>query len=164
MTYRTCVGCVHGSGFCQERENIKAKVKGLAITSIKWKCRFKRPTFLPGEAVWVNVFVGMEDHGDSWGREEATFAEFPGIIIEVKGSKAIAFIEPGVLDSGEEYNFEPMSHGSGHVKITLARMRRREAIRENVCGFCKRVTRLAGHDDYCRNAPADQPKTEEYMF
>lgn len=162
MTYQTCVGCVHGTGFCQAREDVKAQVKGLGVTSLKWKCKSRNPIYVPGDAVWVNLFVGMEDHGDSWYDEVPTFAEFPGTIIEVKGSKAIAFIDPDAKDRSEEYDFVPT--GNGHVKVTTTRMRSRDAAREDVCSCCKFIVRLAGHQDYCRNQAPEQRKAEEYQF
>ena len=164
MGYQTCIGCVHGTGFCQAREDIKARVKGIGVTSLKWKCRHRKPTYLPGEAVWVKIFIGWEDRGDSWGREEQAFAEFPGTVIRLKGSKAIIFIEPGVASRCEEYNFEPQANGNGHVKIPIIRTRKRDAVREYVCDGCERIIRLKDHEDYCRYAPLEQRRAWEGRF
>lgn len=160
MTYQTCVGCAFGTGACQAREKIKAHVKGIGVTSIKWRCKFRRPVYLPGEAIWVNLFVGMEDHGDSWGREEAAFADFPGTVIRLRGSKAVVFVSPGTMSDGEEYLFEPTKGGNGHVKIPISRTRRRDAIREHVCPACESIVRFSGHEDYCRHKPAE-PRSAE---
>lgn len=165
MTYQTCFGCVHGAGFCQERENVKALVKGVGVTSLKWRCKHRRPMYQPGEAVWANIFTGWEDRGDSWGREEQAFADFPGVVIRVKGSKAVVFIEPGVLSDCEEYNFEPHNSGSGYVKIPLIRTKKRDAVREHVCPCCQEVVRLKGHNPEYRCAMETAPKPQpEYMF
>lgn len=153
MTYRTCNGCVHGTGFCQAREDVKARVKGIGVTSLKWKCKHRRPIYQPGDAVWVNLFVGYEERCENWGGEEAVFASFPGTVIRMAGSKAVIFVEPGVASDCEEYSFEPQNAGSGYVKITLTRTRRRDAIREHVCDCCGNIPRLRGHVDGYRCAP-----------
>lgn len=165
MTYRTCTGCVHGAGACQARDIIKAHVKGIGVTSLKWRCAHRQPVYRPGDAVWVNLFVGWEDGGDSWGREEQAFAEFPGVVIRVRGSKAVIFIEPGVQSRCEQYDFEPQKSGNGHVKIPLSRTRKRHAVREHVCPVCERIVRLKGHEpEYrCNVAPVVAPE-QEYRF
>lgn len=165
MTYQTCVGCVFGIGYCHAREAVKAHVKGIGVTSLKWRCKHRRPVYQPGDAVWVDLFVGWEDGGDSWGREEQAFAYFPGVVIRAKGSKAVVFIEPGVRSECEQYDFEPQKSGNGHVKIPLIRTKKRDAIREHICSCCERIVRLKGHDpEYrCGMVPSASPK-EEYFF
>lgn len=162
MIYRSCYGCVHGAGSCQARDAIRDKIKGLGITSIKWKCEHRRPAFVAGEAILIDLFMGMSDQGDIWGREEPEYGWFAGYAIEVRGSKILAFIVPGTRSDCDEYEFQPKSNG--YVKTGLARVRRRDAIREYVCEGCQRPARLAGHADYCRNLPADQRPKEEWMF
>lgn len=166
MTYRSCVGCVHGSGFCHARELVKAHVKGIGVTSLKWRCNWRRPIYQPGDAVWANIFTGWEDQGDSWGREEANFVDFPGIVIRLKGSRAVIFIEPGADSYSGDYSFEPMKNGNGHVKIPIVRTRKRDAVREHICDSCERFVRLKGHEDWCRHASADQRRAseEQYVF
>lgn len=164
MTYQTCIGCVHGTGYCHEREATKAKVKGLGVTSLKWKCKFRRPVYEPGEAVWVSLFVGMYE-GD-WGIETPDYADFPGVVIRLKGSKAIIFVEPACMCRYGEYAFAPRNDGNGHVKVSLIHVKRREAVREHVCKGCERIVRLAGHEDYCRYMPREERRAREpeYLF
>lgn len=160
MAYRTCFGCVHGSGSCQVRDQVKAQVAGLGVTSLKWKCKWKRLAFNPGDAVFVET-IGFEPEGD----EDVYVGEYPATVIQAKGSKLICFIEPGVTDAHHEIPFEPKAHGNGHVKVPLSRVTKREGIRENVCGYCNRITRLVGHEDYCREAAKPwYPRDEEYPF
>jgi hypothetical protein len=87
VTYRTCTGCVFGNAFCNVRENVKAQVKGLGVTSLKWTCKWKRLAFRPGEAVLVET-LAYEPEGD----EEFYVRTYPGIAIQNKGSKLICFI------------------------------------------------------------------------
>ncbi|WPE19937.1 hypothetical protein [Shinella zoogloeoides] len=155
MTYQTCRGCVHGAGFCQARENIKAKVKGLGITSIKWKCVWRRPVYLPGDAVWARLFIQYEEQGHPYGIEEPVFGDFPATVIKMLGSKVLLFVEPQAPDSSEEYVFEPNKGGNGHVKIPIGRTRLRDAGREPICPGCSWLTRLKGHEEYCRFTPKD---------
>jgi hypothetical protein len=161
MTYRTCTGCVHSSGFCQAREDVKATVKGIGVTSLKWKCKWKRPVYQPGDAVFVET-IGYEPEGD----EDVFIGSFPATVIQTKGSKLVCFIEPGVEDEIQGVPFEPKAHGNGHVKVPMIRVTKREGIRESVCEFCNRITRLVGHEDYCRDAPKEQRQAveQEYYF
>lgn len=150
MTYRTCVGCVHGTGACQIRDEVKAKVSGLGVTSLKWTCKWKRLAFRPGDAVLVDT-LAYEPEGD----EEYYVRTYPGIVIQNKGSKLICFIEPGVSEAGGEnlYPFEPKGGGNGFVKVPLKRVAKCEGVRESVCHYCRKVTRLQGHEDHCPTQP-----------
>jgi len=152
MVYRTCFGCVHGTGACQVRDDVKRQISGLGVTSLKWKCKWKRLAFRPGDAVYVET-IGYQPEGD----EDVYISSWRATVIQSKGSQLICFIEPGTLDDGE-VPFEPKAHGNGHVKIPLSRVTRRDAVREHVCASCSRIVRLAGHEDYCCDAP---PKPRE---
>lgn len=156
MTYQTCRGCAHGAGFCQAREDVKAHVRGIGVTSIKWKCRWRRPVYQPGDAVWANLFADTEPDDDGWGGDRSVFRDFPAVVIKVFGSKTLLFVEPGAFDEYEEYQFAPAKGGNGHVKIPLIRTRRRDAIRESICAGCQMITRLKGHEEFCRFAPRDE--------
>lgn len=152
MTYRTCVGCVHGTGYCHERERVRQKTAGLGITSLKWRCAWKRPTFRPGDLVWATTLCdwGSGEEGDS------VSSDYPATVIQNFGSKLLVFIQPGVFESGiddGDYPFEPKNGGAGFCKITLQRIRKREGIRENVCHYCRQITRLQGHGEYCPSVP-----------
>lgn len=159
MTYRTCFGCVHGAGACQVREAVKAQVSGLGVTSLKWKCKWKRLAFQPGDAVFVET-IGYQPEGE----EDFYLGSYPATVIQIKGSKLICFIEPGVEDETHGIPFEPKNNGNGHVKVPMARVTKRDAIRESVCGYCNRITRLVGHEDYCRDAPKEQRNAFEREF
>jgi hypothetical protein len=158
MTYRTCFGCVYGSGTCQVRDAVKTQVADLGVTSIKWKCKWKRLAFNPGDAVYVET-IGYEPEGD----EDVYISKWPATVIQAKGSRLICFIEPGALNDGE-VPFEPKAHGNGHCKVPMSRVSHRDAIREHVCDYCKRIVRLAGHEDYCRDAPQEQRKAHQQGY
>lgn len=154
MTYRTCVGCVHGSGSCQERDRVKSQVQGLGVTSLKWKCKFKRLRFRPGDHVIVSTFI-EGDYQPEYGDEETLYAWFPAIVIQNKGPKLICFIEPGAKSTCDDYEFSPKKGGTGHVKITMQRIRPAEGVRDNVCYYCRRITRLQGHEEHCPTVRQD---------
>jgi hypothetical protein len=150
MTYRTCTGCVFGEAFCNVRENVKAQVKGLGVTSLKWTCKWKRLAFRPGDAVLVET-LAFDPEGD----EEFYVRTYPGIAIQNKGSKLICFIEPGASEHGDEnlYPFEPKGSGEGFVKVPLKRVSKRDGVRETVCHYCRKITRLQGHEEHCPTQP-----------
>lgn len=166
MTYSTCRGCVHGTGYCAAREAMKAQVKGLAVTSIKWKCKHRRPVYQPGEAIWAETYSGHDEYDGGYS-ESAVIREYPAVVIRQKGSSVVAFIEPGTINREdwpeEGYPFEPKK-GNGHIKIPIARTKRRDAVREHVCCYCERIVRLKGHEDYCRDAPLEHRRAWEGHF
>ncbi|WP_378952247.1 hypothetical protein [Mesorhizobium sp. ANAO-SY3R2] len=155
MTYRTCVGCVHGTGYCHERERVREQVAGLGVTSLKWRCGWKRPQFRPGDPVWATTLFDIAAASD-YDDEGPVQQEYPATVIQNFGSKLLVFIKPGVFEYGLEdgdYPFSPKNSGTGFCKITLQRIRKRDGVRENVCHYCRQITRLQGHDDYCPSVP-----------
>lgn len=130
------------------RDQVKAQVSGLGVTSLKWKCKWKRLRFRPGDHVEVSTFI-EGDYQPEYGDEVTLYAWFPAIVIQNKGSKLICFIEPGAKSTCEDYEFTPKKDGSGHVEITMQRVRAVEGVRESVCYYCRKITRLQGHEDYC---------------
>lgn len=159
MTYRTCFGCVHGAGSCQVRDAVKMQVSGLGVTSLKWKCKWKRLAFQPGDAVLVET-IGYQPEGD----EDVYIGSYPATVIQIKGSKLVCFIAPGTEDETQGIPFEPKNGGNGHVKVPMARVTKRDAIRESVCQYCNQITRLVGHEDYCRDAPPAKRREWEGYF
>lgn len=153
MTYRTCTGCTHGHGFCAEREKVREQVAGLGVSSIKWKCAWRRPAFRPGDLVWATTVSEWQTSGDDG---EPVINDYAATAIQNFGSKLLVFIKPGSfeldLEDGD-YAFTPRNGGAGFCKVTLTRIRRREGVRENVCHYCRQITGSQGHAEYCPSVP-----------
>jgi hypothetical protein len=132
--YRTCVGCELHRQPCDEREKVRAQIKGLGVTSIKWRCKNRVPIFNIGDPVWVHT-VGSDDAMADDG--EAYFDDYPGVAIRAAGTKMLVFIEQGApgRDYGDEIPFNP--RGTGFCKIPLSRLKVRDGEREDICPDCE---------------------------
>lgn len=135
MTYRTCVGCIRQHEKCAAREVVRAQLKGLGVTSIKWKCQQRAPRFKIGDPVWMTTTVGYDQMG-------ANVATFPGHIVRDCGSRMLVYVEPGAKSDCEDYEFEPRNRG--FCKIPLARIEEREGPSVTICDTCELPT-FKGH-------------------
>lgn len=123
--FRTCVGChLHGLQ-CEARDGLKAALAGLSITSVKWRCKSRRPMFAPGDPVWART---VADYGD-----ETTRDDFPATIIRLLGTSALVFISQGSESRGG-YIFE--TSGNGFCKLPLSRLFERDGAKETLCRYC----------------------------
>jgi hypothetical protein len=108
--YATCVGCAF-SGDCDKRRDMQASIKGLGITSLKFRCDKRRDEFQPGDAVWFEFVV---DGGYSPFRGEYVIRRrFPGHVISQISKRVLGYVKPGVMCSEDRYPFEPMHGGVG---------------------------------------------------
>lgn len=144
--YRTCTGCTLQGQPCAARDLVKAQVRGLHVTSIRWKCEERKPRFAPGDAVWVKTSAGG-DQVSRYGDHEMIIAEFPGHVIEQVGSKLRVFVQPGAKSSEEE-DVEFITTGRGFCKIPFGRIRERTGEWQPMCATCEMPAHL-GHDQGC---------------
>lgn len=135
MMYRTCTGCTLQGQPCAARELVKAQVKGLHVTSIRWKCAKRVNRFERGDCVWAMTIGGGDQMMDDG---EAARGEFPAIAIRQKGSKLLVYIEPGAegVSDYDDLTFQPKDTGHGFCKIPLSRIKSREGERHAICKDC----------------------------
>ena len=115
MTYfSTCTGCGVARSDCQTLIAVKKAIAGLRITTVRHRCAQREPMYRPGDAVWIKTVAWQG------GDEEPPLCEFPGVFIEQKQRKAIAFIKPGSLDGSGDEVFS--TDGRGYVKVPLSRL------------------------------------------
>lgn len=130
MIYRTCSGCLHEKHPCDARDALRRQLKGLSVTSVKWKCKDRTDRFNVGDAVWATTIESTNpDHG------EACFDEFPGWVIRNCGSKLLVYIEPGSIGLSEETKFEARS--AGFCMIPIFRIKPRDGTPEKICPSCE---------------------------
>ncbi len=51
--WRTCVGCHLQGKPCETRNDMRKPLKGLGVTSTKWKCHEREPRYRVGGPVWA---------------------------------------------------------------------------------------------------------------
>lgn len=159
MTYfSTCTGCGVARSDCQTLIAVKKAIAGLRITTVRHRCAQREPMYRPGDAVWIKTVAWQG------GDEEPPLCEFPGVFIEQKQRKAIAFIKPGSLDGSGDEVFS--TDGRGYVKVPLSRIHPRSGVpptsvaechcgdRPGVTGECSGNERHAAHTCLLRNPAA----------
>lgn len=144
-SYLTCQGCISAKTKCEYRDAMRDRLKGLSVTSVKWKCAARAPLFAPGDPVWALTWAGEE-----YFEGERSIDNFPAVVIKMIGSKALVYIKPDVESCDLEYTFQPASKlSNGFCKITLSRLTPREAPRESLCEHCQLPASLGHQEGYC---------------
>lgn len=159
MMLRTCFGCIHHGNPCVERDALKASLRGLGVTSIKWKCRARKSQFEIGDPVWVDTVESYQSQGEY---DERYRADFPGHVVRVMGGKALVYIRPGAPSDSGDYSFE--AAGSGFCKIPFIRMRKRGGAREDVCRDCNLPSSFGHAEGYiCARLPAASQSSQSSL-
>lgn len=151
--YRTCAGCLFEGKPCAERDKMRTRVAGLGITSMKWKCDWRRAAFKPGDPVRVRLITFSDN--DDYGNYSYDTADYPGTFVQsLRGStRLLVFILPGVIGEWADDAFEPKADGAGFCKIPRAYVSPTSGVPEHACPGCGNPSRLLGHADYCRFHP-----------
>ena len=126
--YRACTGCILQGQPCEARDAMRTALKGLNVTSVKWRCAARRTRVNRGDPVWVET-VGDQSDADLRG-------EFPAVAIKDVGPKVLVFIEAGVRDRGGDVEFIPGAGARGFCKIPLSRITAREGGKYELCPHC----------------------------
>jgi hypothetical protein len=131
--YRSCTGCIKQGQPCDTRDALRKRLKGLDVTSVKWKCRDRIARIQVGDAVWVDTVADQNESGDDG---QPFRGHFPGIAIRERGASMLVLIENGApeRDEGDDVTFA--TSGNGFCKIPLSRITARDAAREEICGSC----------------------------
>lgn len=153
--FRTCTGCRFHPGSCEARDDLKAKIKGLGVTSIKWRCMDRISRFQPGQAVWALTVGDQEIANEETG--EPYRDHFPGVFVKEKGSKGLVHIKDGAVGRDEGSCFAPRNT-TGFCLLPLARLEARDAPVERVCFYCSQPESLGHPDGYYCAAPANARK------
>lgn len=147
--FRTCLGCLFEKQACGERDKMRDKTAGLGITSMKWRCGWRRSKYRPGDLVNVSIvthYWGQDDDG----RAHMSTDTFHGVVIQVAAvpSKAVVFIQPGALGVHGEA-FQPSKDGNGFCRLPVAYLAPREGVPEAICAHCQNPVSLLGHAEHC---------------
>jgi hypothetical protein len=147
MIYRTCQGCVLEKELCDARDAVRLRLKGLGVTTIKWKCAERVDRYKIGDPVWAMTVCGQS--ADYFEQGEQLRDEFPAIVIRHMGSKALVFIKPDVEGKGHCGDGVPFEASNrGFCKIPLARLSPREGQPEKVCRSCEQPESLGHIEGY----------------
>ena len=131
--FRTCQGCVSEGSPCEARDALRLALRGLCVTSVKWKCAVRRPRFEIGSPVWATTIEDpLNPRSENGG---AVLDLFPAVVVRVLGGKALVFIKPGAVGQSDNSFFVPT--GIGFCKLPLSRLSPRDGERVMVCQRCE---------------------------
>jgi len=135
---------------------MRAAIKGLGVTSIKWKCPTRKPRYNPGDPVYARLGADCDpDYG-------VTVADFPAIVIRLLGSKVLVYVEKDATSESGGYQFEP--RGNGFCKVTLSRLKPRTGEPQTICKSCEWPESLGHQEGYSCNPWRGETLHQEYPF
>lgn len=146
--FRTCRTCAKPPETCERRAELKAKLRGLGVTSLKHRCDGFEPAFVAGDAVRVNTLAWFAKGEES----PPPRLDFPGHFVSFVGGKALVFVPAKAEDmNGEGVEFEPS--GNGYLKVPLSRLSPRDAPAADIkqCRWCGAMPALdsgCGYDPH----------------
>lgn len=118
--FRTCVGCAVDRKACQRLAEVRTSLRGLNITSVKFKCDDRRDLFQPGQRVVALVRYGLD--GEQFGDN------FPGTVISQRGARATVAIDAEGRDV--------MTNERGFGRFSLENVKPIDEPPQPICSTC----------------------------
>lgn len=146
--YRTCAGCLFAKGPCGEREKLRQKLTGLGLTSVKFKCGWRRPEFRPGEAISISM-ITYDDGYDAGSWCEYVDGYFVGDTSA--SSKVLVFAIPQSVS--EVFGGEIELRNNGYMRLSRSYVKRREGVPASFCKDCGNLSAISGHTEWCKHHP-----------
>lgn len=140
MNYGTCKGCLSEKLACPIRFELGAKIKGLGITSIKWKCKSYEPAFQVGQPVIVPVLERDEVS------LESEYHHFDAYVVRMNGRRVVAYVPEANREvDGNKFEFK----ANGYLNLSVDDVMPRKGEIEPRCEECGNFHRVEGHDEWC---------------
>ncbi len=139
--YRTCNGCAFEGHPCKTREAMSNAIRGLHITSIKWRCKDRRDAYEQGEPVFVSIIERYEG-------EDPYITDVIATCIGMRGRKVHRPTSQKPSRKNQEYSFARMD--SSLFRVIMFGKRGGEF--EPICQ-CGRPYRIDGHEEHCEHHP-----------
>ena len=152
MFYHPCKGCAVDVKTCKRRDEIHSAIKGLSVTSVKFKCTERSPYFKTGERVWVTLpfWEPVGTDGDS----ECHLAYFHGTVIYERNKLGSYKVK---IDEGMDINDagyvvpECLKSKTGYIAVLSKYMKSIDEPSLKVCKYCEGVDE--NHESYCSTQP-----------
>lgn len=140
--YRPCTNCVREKAPCPRRERIAAGIKGLGLTSVKFRCPEREPVFAVGQRVTVGWLVPPY-HPDECSFEDYMEERWPATVVAEQGSKFLICVDDVDSDEGTPARSYIKSE-TLYCKVTVGKLAPLDEPRRCVCGVCGTVRGLDG--------------------
>lgn len=147
MYYHQCRGCTVDHNKCGIRAELRAAIKGLNVTSIKFNCKERKPKFLTGNRVLVTLPF-YEVYGPQ-GETDTHLIDFKGTVIcerKTRGNYKVKIDDGPDADDGNYTSPEDLKSNTGYVAVKGEHVSPLNEFDRTVCKECEAVD---GHEDYC---------------
>ena len=142
--YSTCLNCAVDKTTCAKRIAISSGIKGLGITSAKFRCAARVSRFKPGQRVEFDWRYYADD-----GSNEGYTTTFVGTVMHEKaGNKRFAV---RVDQDGEYYDFKPADilKNAEFISVRPDDMRLLDEPDRVICPLCARYDEGDGERERC---------------
>ena len=135
MTYmRTCYNCKLATLPCERRDDVKAQIKGMGITSIKFKCDQREPLFAVGQRVSVTWPVSYGGGGEDY---ECGLETWPATVVSERAPRFLICVDDVESDCGT-----PMADymkAGPFAKVPASRLEPLDEPPGEVCTMCHNI-------------------------
>lgn len=157
--YRTCVGCLFGKGPCAERTKLRQSIAGLGLTSVKFRCAWKRPEYRPGEP----ISISMIDYHDSYdGGSHVAYVDGFFVADTIAPSKALVFAIPASVE--EAFDGEVKLKNSGYMSLSRSYLEQRAGVPASFCKDCGNLGAISGHTEWCKHHPDAEAYARQFRW
>lgn len=130
--YPTCNGCAIDKASCARRNSLRSAVKGLGLTSVRFKCADRVSLYQPGERVSVTWPVLFDD--------EWTNETWPATVIQDAADGKFVIRVDNVDSDYETPASEYMKNASRFAKVSKAKLAKLDEPARNICASCGAYT------------------------
>jgi hypothetical protein len=134
VTYlRTCKSCKFEKTDCDLRDDLRAQIKGMGITSIKFKCGKREPLFSVGQRVnvtWPVSYGGGEDY-------EVGPETWPATVVAERAPRFLICVDDVESDCGTP-RAEYLKAGQ-YAKVPADRLAPLDEPAGEVCAVCHNI-------------------------
>ncbi len=142
-SYSTCINCAADKANCTRRAEVRAAIKGVHITSVKFRCTERQSMFRRGQRVSVTWTVG----GDCYELNET----WPATVIAEVGTRFVLSVDDVASDEGTPAR-DYIKNERLFVKVSPSRLTALDEPDRQICKFCERAP-ITG--DACQDRDAD---------
>lgn len=132
-----CTNCLFAKGECVRRDALRAGLKGLSVTSVKFICRDRKPMFAVGQRVSVMRPVSDPGNGD-WGTDAITNESWPATVVAER-DRRFQIIVDDVQSDHDTPARAYIKNESLYAKVRAWRLTPLDEQPREVCGACQVV-------------------------
>lgn len=135
-SYQTCLGCGVDRNSCQIRASIRAGIKGLGLTSIKFNCGDRVSIFQPGERVFVKWNIPDYDDCDCYGHASWQENIWPATVVQETVDRKFVIKVDDVLSDEDMPAKEWIKNHNLFCKVRRSKLSKLNEPQRPICENC----------------------------